>query len=196
MPETCAIVLAAGESLRMKTNKLLLPFNGKLMLTTVIDNIFDAGVDHILVVLGGFREEMDQVVSKLLVMSCYNGNYKQGMVTSVQCGFRHMPATSEAAIIFLGDQPMIPGRVTRQVIQAHKTSGKGIVIPVYKGKRGHPVLIHRKYAGEIEDLDPAAGMRTLITRHSDDIQEVDSEIPGILRDIDTEEEYRKVTKLK
>jgi molybdenum cofactor cytidylyltransferase len=190
MPETCAIILAAGESSRMGTNKLLLPFNGSPIIGIVIDNIIQSGVDHILVVLGAFRDEMIAVIGKLPVAYCYNPRYKQGMLTSVQCGFNNMPETTDAAVIFLGDQPMIPGHVTRLIIRSYTKTGKGILVPVYKGKRGHPVMIDRKYADAIEKLDPAEGLRTLLMQFREDVQEVNVEMPGILRDIDTVEDYR------
>jgi molybdenum cofactor cytidylyltransferase len=190
MPETCAIILAAGESSRMGTNKLLLPFNGSPIIGIVIDNIMQSGVDHILVVLGAFRDEMITVIGKLPVAYCYNPRYKKGMLTSVQCGFKNMPETTDAAVIFLGDQPMIPGHVIRQIIRSYTQPGKGILVPVYKGKRGHPILIDRKYDDAIKKLDPAEGLRTLLVQFNEDVQEVIVEMPGILRDIDTVEDYR------
>jgi molybdenum cofactor cytidylyltransferase len=193
MPETCGIILAAGESTRMRTNKLLLPFKDKPIIHCVIDNVMQSGVDHILVVLGAFRDEMISAIGKLPVEHCFNSRYKHGMFTSVQCGFLKMPETSDAAIIFLGDQPLIPGEVTRQMIRAYARSEKGILIPVYKGKRGHPILIDRKYAVAIDQIDQAEGLRTLLNTCKEDLQEVEVEAPGILRDIDTEEDYRNET---
>jgi len=195
MPETCAIILAAGESTRMKTNKLLLPFHGCLMISKVVENVIRSGTDHILLVLGAFRDEMIAAISKLPVEYCFNPHFKQGMLTSVQCGFRNMPETSDAAIIFLGDQPCIPGQVPRQIIGSYNQTKSGILIPVYRGKRGHPVLIDRKYADDIYKLDPADGLRTFMTKFCDDIQEVNVEAPGILRDFDTLEDYTNETKL-
>ena len=91
-------------------------------------------------------------ISDLPVNHCYNADYEQGMFTSVQCGFRNMPSSADAAILFLGDQPMIPAEVTRKIIRAYEQSDKGILIPVYRGKRGHPVLIDKKYRAIIDTL--------------------------------------------
>ena len=190
MPETCAIILAAGKSERMGTNKLLLPFHGKPMINTVIDNVIQSGVNHIMVVLGAFREDMITAIEKLPVIQCYNADFEIGMFTSVQCGFRNMPSTTDAAIVFLGDQPMIPGEVTRRIIQAYTQSKKGILIPVYNGRRGHPLLIDKKYASTIAALGPDEGLRNLFVKYTDDIQEVEVPAPGILRDIDTDLDYK------
>jgi molybdenum cofactor cytidylyltransferase len=189
MPETCAIILAAGESERMRTNKLLLPFKGKTMIETVIDHVKQSESDHILVVLGAFRDELFPVVSKTKVMSCYNAEYKKGMLSSVQCGFRNMPARTKAAILFLGDQPAIPGEVAGMLIREYRQSGKGIVIPAYKGKRGHPVLIDAKYSGNIAKLSGDEGLRGLMHQYPGDMLEVAVPFPGILKDIDTPVDY-------
>ena len=189
MPEICAIILAAGKSERMGTNKLLLPFQGRPMINTVINRVMESGVDHILVGLGAFRDSLLAAIGDLPVSCCYNANYEQGMFTSVQCGFRQLPPSSDAALVFLGDQPMIPGEVPRHMIGIYAGSGKGILIPVYGGKRGHPVLIDKKYAGILDALVPARGLRTLFENYPEDIMEVEVTAPGILRDIDTKQDY-------
>ncbi len=86
-----AIILAAGESKRMKSPKMLLPFDGKTMIEKVIENVTGSDIDKIVVVTGSYREEIQKVAGYLPVTFCYNGNYKQGMLSSVKCGFRSVP---------------------------------------------------------------------------------------------------------
>jgi len=189
MPEIWAIILAAGESGRMQTNKLLLPFHGKTMIETVIDHVRQADIDQILVVLGAFSDELLPVVSCLPVKHCCNNEYKKGMLSSVQRGLRNVPADLDAVLIFLGDQPAIPVEVTRMLIREYRKSEKRIVIPVYKGRRGHPLLIDGKYRHIIGKLDHAVGLRDLLHKYPEDVLEVNVESPGILKDIDTPEDY-------
>jgi molybdenum cofactor cytidylyltransferase len=196
MPEICAIILAAGESTRIGTNKLLLPWNGKPMISFIIENVIQAQFDHILVVLGAFRDDILPLIKKMPVRHCYNPYYKQGMLSSVQCGFRNLPDTANAAMVFLGDQPMISGAVARLLIQEYRKSKAGMLVPSYKGKRGHPVLIDTKYKNAIEKLDPAEGLRALFYRSNEDIKEVEVDEPGILRDIDTLNDYNNENKFK
>jgi molybdenum cofactor cytidylyltransferase len=196
MPEICAIILAAGESTRMGANKLLLPWHGHPIIRVVIENVMQTYVDHILVVLGAFREEILPIIKEMPVRHCYNSFYKQGMLSSVQCGFRNLPDSVDAAMIFLGDQPMISGAVAKLLIEEYRKSKTGMLVPTYKGKRGHPVLIDKKYKNAIEKLDPAEGLRALFYHTSEDIQEVEADEPGILRDIDTLQDYNDENKLK
>lgn len=189
MDNVWAIVLAAGASTRMKKQKLLLPFNGKTIIETVIQNIMPVLGKNILVVLGSHRDEINEQISKLPVKTCVNKNFPDGMLSSVVCGFRALPENAEAALVFLGDQPQIPAEVTRLVLEKWQQSGKGIIIPTTVGRRGHPVLIETKYKTEIERLEPEKGLRQLMGKFIDDVLEAECSNPEILRDIDTPEDY-------
>jgi len=189
MPELWGIILAAGESRRMNEPKLLMQFHGKTMIEKVIDIVSRAGINNILLVLGSGKNEILDVIGKLKVSHCYNENFKQGMLSSIKCGIRSLPEELDAMLIFPGDQPLIPVDAVREVIQAYKQSGKGILIPVYRQKRGHPILIDRKYSPEIEKLDDREGLRSLALKYPDEVYEVEVYHDGILRDIDTKEDY-------
>ncbi len=196
MPDIWAIILAAGESGRMQTNKLLLPYHGKTMIETVIDHVMQSEIDHIMVVCGAYRDELLPVISRLPVLHCLNREYKKGMLSSVQCGLRNIPSSFDAVMIFLGDQPAIPCEVANNLISEYGKLKKGIVIPVHKNRRGHPLLIDRKYMHIIHKLDHAIGLRELLHKYPDDVHEVDVEMPEILLDIDTPQDYTASTKQK
>jgi molybdenum cofactor cytidylyltransferase len=189
MNEIWAIILAAGESKRMKVPKMLLPFNGKTMIEKVIDNVARSEVFRILVVLGSYRDEILETISDLRVSHCYNENYRYGMLSSVQCGFKNLPMHYDAVLVFPGDQPMIEPEVINQIIKAYRETGKGIVIPVYRKKRGHPLLIDFKYRDIIDKLSNDEGLRSLANIYQKDVFEVKTKSPGILKDFDTKEDY-------
>jgi molybdenum cofactor cytidylyltransferase len=190
MEEIWAIILAAGESKRMGFPKMLLDFNGSTMLENVIRNVENSAVNNILVVLGAYRNELVELVARQKVNYCYNDNYKDGMLSSVKCGLGNLPADFEAVLIFQGDQPLIYPEVVNMLINSFRASGKGIVIPAHNGRRGHPVLIDRKYRKDIVSLDASEGLRALAHLFADDVLEVEVNDPGILRDFDTYEEYK------
>lgn len=186
-----SIILAAGESRRMGFPKMLLEFNGRTMIENVIEHVAGSDTDGILVVLGAGMDVLSQLVSKYDVKYCYNENYRDGMLSSVQCGFRNLPTDFEAVMVFQGDQPFINPSVINAVINEYRASGKGIVIPVFHGKRGHPLLLDRKYRDQIDLLDPAEGLRSVAYLNSGDVIEVETNEPGILRDFDTYDDYKK-----
>ena len=170
---------------------MLLKFNGKTMIEKVLENVAESDSDSILVVLGAGMEDLIDLVRKYDVKYCYNNNYRDGMLSSVQCGFKNLPSDTAATLVFQGDQPFITPSVINMVINAYKTSGKGIVIPVYEGKRGHPLLLDKKYSDRIDRLDPAEGLRSITYLNSSDVLEVETDEPGILRDFDTYDDYIK-----
>lgn len=169
--------------------KMLLPFRGATMLENVIANVSESLVETTLVVVGAEKDKLIEVIKKTTATYCYNDNYKEGMLSSVKCGFRNVSLDIKFVLVFQGDQPLITSDVINSLIEAYKSSGKGIVIPAYNGKRGHPLLIDVKYRGEVDKLDKSDGLRSLAYLFSEDVLVVETECPGILRDFDTYEEY-------
>lgn len=189
MKNIWAIILAAGESKRMQVPKMLLPFQGRTMIEKVIENVNDSEVFNTLVVLGSFREEIMSVIKDHPVQYCFNRNYAEGMLSSVQCGFKNLPEDLEAAVVMPGDYPLVGPEVINKLLNAYLKTGKGIVIPVYSGRRGHPILIDSKYRGPVTSLDHGEGLRSLAARNPDDVLEVSVASSGILKDFDTREDY-------
>jgi len=189
MTEIWGIILAAGESKRMGSPKMLMPFKGKTIIENVIGTVMESGVNKTIVVLGSGSTGIRQLIDHMPVKCCFNENYQQGMLSSVKCGFRNLPDKFGAALIFLGDQPMVKIPVINSLIDAYRNSGKGIVIPVTGNKRGHPLLIDSKYRHEVENLDSGAGLNVLAKNYSYDVSEVDVNTSSILKDIDTIDDY-------
>lgn len=184
-----AVILAAGESRRMGTQKLLLPFGEATVVETVVRTALASRVDRVLAVLGADRDEVRPRLESCGIEFAVNEDFRRGMLSSVKAGFRALPAEAEAAVVMLGDQPFLTAGVVDAVIGAFRDSGKGIIVPACKGRRGHPVLVDLKYRAEILELDPADGLRQIIRAHPEDIREVEVEDAGILRDLDVPEDY-------
>ena len=189
-----AIILAAGSSTRMGSQKMLLPFGESTILETVIQNIHSSSVDSILVVLGADHEQILEFMKPLPVEVCINTNHQSGMLSSVVCGFSALPDDTSTALIFLGDQPGISPEVTDAVIRAYNESLHGIVVPVSNHRRGHPLLVDFKYKREIGRLDLEKGLRALMHHFPEDVLEVEVDDGGILIDIDTPEDYSTAKK--
>jgi len=191
MAELWAIVLAAGASTRMKTQKMLLPYNGKTVIDTVLQTAKETLGGNVITVIGSSSEEILPIAKKMEVGYCINSDYMAGMLSSVICGFSALPGEAEAALILLGDQPQLKEEVIRLVADAWRKSGKGIVIPVYDGHRWHPVLIETRFRKDISALDPDQGLRGLLKKYPAEICGIECGTADILRDIDTPEDYEK-----
>jgi molybdenum cofactor cytidylyltransferase len=186
-----AMILAAGESKRMGKPKLLLPFGDKTIIEIVVGIVVSSKIEKTLVILGSDREKIEKKIKNFPVEVVYNRDWRGGMLSSVQRGFKALAGDARGVLIVLGDQPKISTTVINKLIDAHKNSGKGIVLPVYKGERGHPVLLDVKYGGEVENLSPETGLRGTVYNHPEDILEVEVESPSILQDIDDMSYYKR-----
>ena len=197
MNDVWAIVLAAGRSTRMGTQKLLLPFGEKTIVECVVENILNSGITKVVVVLGANCAEIEEVLKAWPVKTVRNENFQDGMHTSVISGVKTLPLNAKAVLIFLGDQPFISGTVVQNVVEAWKNSGKGIIIPLNKGKRGHPPLFDMKFRHELSNLDPEIGLRSVAQKFPKDICEVETFCAEIVRDIDTKIDYiNELNKIK
>ena len=180
-----ALLLAAGRAIRMGRPKQLLPFGKSTILEQAIDNLLGSQVDEIVVVVGHRAEEIAKVVALKLVKLVVNPDYTQGMSTSIIAGLNAVNNQAQAFMIALGDEPLIDSRTVNRLIEAFCHHDRGIVIPTYQGRRGHPVIFTRKYRRELLALKGDIGGRKVIGDHPGDVLEVAMNCRGIYLDIDT-----------
>lgn len=185
-----AILLAAGESKRMGEPKLLLPLGGSSILERAIDSMLNSRVDEVVVVIGDNAEEMTKRIGNRPVKVTINPAYQQGMSTSIARGLSLVDDQAQAIILALADQPFIDSETVNTLIDTFLSHDKGIVYPVYQGKRGHPIVLSIEYAAELLSLKGDIGGREIIERHGNDILEVAVASEGINMDIDTPENYQ------
>ncbi len=192
----CAMILAAGESRRMRAPKLLLPLGDKTIIEAVVDETLRSKADKILVVLGAEREKIESKIANRPVKIVANPRFQEGMLSSIHAGFKALPEETEAVLVCLGDQPLIPCSVLNKLIEAYQDTRKGIILPVYKQSRGHPILVDTKFAEDVKNLSPDIGLRALTHKYPQDVQEVEVDTSNILKDIDRPEDYMRELKKK
>jgi len=168
--------------------KALLRFKGRTFLEHVLGAIEAAGIAHTAVVVGHHRREIDAALA--LPNLVFNANYEQGMSTSVQAGIRALPAGVSAAGIFLVDHPLIDATTIRS-LSGRLEPGR-IALPFHEGRRGHPVFFSSELFGEILDLRADQGLNVVVRRDPARVIEVPVSNGGVLRDIDTPEEFEKL----
>ena len=188
---TCAIVLAAGLSSRMGVQKLLLPFGGKKVIGHIVDQLLASTVGEVHVVVGHQAERISAELSGRAVSIVNNPDYKSGMLSSVRCGLQSLPEKCRAVMVVLGDQPSITTGLINQMLQSFAMTEKTILVPLYKGKRGHPILFSSIYRDEIITQYGDVGLRGLLHGHSNDIFELAVSTASVLCDMDCPEDYRR-----
>ena len=191
-----AIILAAGESRRMGKQKMLLPYGGKTVIEHIVTQVLQCGVGGITVVLGHDAGEIAAKLTPLPVQRVVNDEYAGGMITSVRHGLETVPPETGAALIVLGDQPDITPAVVDQLIKGFRRAGKGIVVPLFEGRRGHPILVSTNYRDAVMTRYEDTGLRGLLVDNREDVAEISVDHPGILQDMDTPKDYaRELRKL-
>jgi CTP:molybdopterin cytidylyltransferase MocA len=190
LPSVTAIILGAGESSRMGKPKLLLPFGDRTMIGTVISNVLASSVEKVIVVLGSNYESHREVIKDYPVEIVNNKRYREGMLSSVKCGLKAVSNAADAVMVLLGDQPMIQAGEMDQLIESYIDSEKEIAIATHEKKRGHPILFGKKFVSELSGYPREASLRDLLQNHPSEILEMKTGNEGILRDIDTENDYQ------
>ena len=118
----CAIVLAAGRSRRMGTQKLLLPFGGTTVVAHVADELLASAIDHVLVVVGRHAEAIAAALAGRPVALVANPDHDGPMLDSVRCGLRALPPGCEAVLVALGDQPAVTTTLVDAMASAFPTT--------------------------------------------------------------------------
>ena len=185
---TC-IILSAGESKRTGKPKLLLPLRESTILEQTIDNFLKSKVNEVIVVVGYRAEEMTSLIANRPVIVTVNPVYRHGMSTSIAAGLSLTSDKTQAVMFALADQPFIDTQTINHLIKVFSAGNKGIAIPIYQGRRGHPVIFANKYREELLRLKGDIGGREIIGRHLDDVLEVEVKCEGIYIDIDTMDGY-------
>jgi molybdenum cofactor cytidylyltransferase len=190
-----AVILAAGRSTRMGEAKQLLHLGESTVLEQTLGNVRDAAIDEIVLVLGSFAETIRQqlpipAVEGLKVV--VNQSYSLGMAISLRVGLSALDPHIDAALIVLADQPFVRPETLDRIVDQHLSSGAQIVIPMYKGFRGNPVLLDRSVFPEVMALDGDIGCRAIFGNHMEGIVKVEVDDIGILLDIDNKDDYERL----
>lgn len=187
-----AIVLAAGLSTRMGKPKMLLPWDEKPIIRHVIEILLTTGLQHIVIVTGGYKELIDPLLSDTPVVNVFNSEFSNGeMLNSVQVGLKALPDSIQTAFLVLGDQPTITSGIFSTLLETISPRDPKIIIPSYHFRRGHPWVIHRYFWQQIMDLTPTQTLRNFLSNNENFIQYVEFTSPEILQDLDTPQDYEK-----
>ncbi len=185
-----AIVLAAGLSTRMGSQKMLLPWGVTTVIGKVILTLQEAGIHAIQVVTGGTHAELNVLLQEYNVQLVFNKDYENGeMLTSIQVGIREVNEAADAILIVLGDQPQINAQVVGEIIKRFQVTRHPIIVPSYRMHRGHPWLLGQSYWEETLALKPPMTLRDFLIKHNAEIDYLNVDTPSVLQDLDTQQDY-------
>jgi molybdenum cofactor cytidylyltransferase len=187
------LILAAGESSRMGSDKALLAYRGRTFLETIILNLRNAGTEKITVVLGHHAEEIQRAVDLAGVQVVFNRDYQRGQTSSLQTGLAALQEFSpEAVILCLVDHPTVSAAVMTKLKGRFERARPSVVIPTCEGQHGHPVVIGREVFSELLALRPDEGANTVVRKYRNATQFVEVDDRGIFLDVDDPETYHRL----
>jgi molybdenum cofactor cytidylyltransferase len=184
------LILAAGESSRMRRDKALLTYRGQTFLETILKNLGAAGIKRIIVVLGHHAEVIQAKVMLDTAQIVINQDYARGQTSSLQAGIEALAdEPPEAVLLCLVDHPAVSAEVMAKLVERFESTHTPVVIPTFQGERGHPVVISRALFPELRALLPAEGANTVIRKYRDATEFVEVDDRGILIDVDEPHTY-------
>jgi molybdenum cofactor cytidylyltransferase len=174
-------------------NKLVAPFDGRAMVRVVVDELEGSSVRPVVVVTGHEAGRVEKALAGTDVRLVHNPEYRQGLSGSIRAGLTALPESVQAAVICLGDMPLVTSvHVDKLVAAFDSAEGREICVPVFEGKRGNPVLFARRFFEEITAVRGDVGARHLIGEYEEYVCEVAMDDRAVLVDVDSPQALREI----
>ncbi len=169
--------------------KPLLPFGKTTVIRRCIENLHEAGVSDVVVVLGHRADAVQASLENVHLKFALNPDPESEMSASIACGVRQLAGETKAVLIALVDQPAIPPSVISTVVNEWHL-GEKLIIPEFKGRGGHPVLVDLSWRQDLLTLDSYRGLKAFFDANRTLVRRVPVDSPYIARDLDTWDDYR------
>lgn len=192
-----AVILAAGYSSRMKTFKPLLHVGETTALEGLLAALNHAGIHQITVVTGHERGKLQPIIAEAGATETYNDEFDNGMFSSIKKGLQAGSETyCDASGFFLMpvDCPLISDKTVQKLMEQveQQAWGDDFYVPVFEGKKGHPLYIPRVYVNEILNYDGPGGLKGITDKYWDKMIRVPVNDEGCVMDMDTPESYQEI----
>lgn len=185
-------ILSAGESRRMGTPKALIPYRRTTFAGHLLEAVKHPRIGVTRVVLGAGAEEIRERLQLNATSVVLNPDWPKGQLSSIQAAIRSLPQNSTAGLVLCPvDHPMVSAELVAMLIAAFDSTGKPIVLPTYRGRRGHPVIFRATLYEELLAASPEVGARQVVWDHQADVVEVPTEEEGVILNLNDPETLRR-----
>jgi molybdenum cofactor cytidylyltransferase len=185
------VLLAAGTSSRMGSNKMLFDLAGESVLRSAARRALAGGLSPLLVVLGHEAERSRQELEGLPCQTVVNPSYQQGITTSLQRGVATLPAAVAAVVVLLADMPFISAPMIAEVVARYRASSAPLVISDFAGVNAPPMLYDRCLFSELLSMTGEGCGRQVVKRHRHEA-EVIAWPTAALADLDVPADYSRL----
>jgi molybdenum cofactor cytidylyltransferase len=185
------VLLAAGTSSRMGSNKMLFELDGESVLCRAVRRALAGGLSPLLVVLGHQAERAAQELAGLDCRTVINPEYEQGINSSLKTGISAVPDEARAALVMLADMPFVTSEMIAALIARYRASTAPLVISDYAGVNAPPMLYDRSLFSELLAMTGEGCGRQVVKRHKAEA-EVLPWPESALTDLDVPDDYARV----
>jgi CTP:molybdopterin cytidylyltransferase MocA len=182
-----AVILSGGASSRMGSPKALLPYQGRPFLEHLLEIAIHPEIGARRVVLGADAESIAKAIPLKAHEMIINSQWEKGQLSSIQAAVRKLPAGTEGMLLLLIDHPLISSALVAELIAQFHKSKKPIVLPVYEGRRGHPVIFSASLYPELLRAPAETGARAVVWAHAEEVEEVPTNEEGCVLNLNDPE---------
>jgi molybdenum cofactor cytidylyltransferase len=186
-----AVILSGGASSRMGSPKALLAYQGRPFLEHLLEATAHRQIGPRRVVLGAHAEPIAKAINLKADEIVINEDWAKGQLTSIQAALRTLPPGTDGILLCLIDHPLISADLVHELIEQFYKSKKLIVLPVYEGRRGHPVIFSSALYDELLRAPLETGARSVVWAHPDDIHELRTNEEGCVLNLNDPDTMQK-----
>ncbi len=188
-----AVILSGGSSSRMGSPKALLPYQGRPFLEHLLEVTVHRQIGERRVVLGAHAESIAKSIDLSADEIVINDEWERGQLSSIHAAIRSLPAGTDGLLICLIDHPLISVDLVNELIEQFYVTHANIVLPVYEGRRGHPVIFPASLYDELLQAPMEKGARAVVWAHAEEVLEVPTNEEGCVLNLNDPETLQRAT---
>ena len=187
-----AVILSGGASRRMGSPKALLPYQGRPFLEHLLDVTVHPKIGMRRVVLGAHADPIANAVALQANDVVINEDWEKGQLSSIHAALRSLPEGTDGILLCLIDHPLVSSTLVADLIERFYATRKPIVLPIYEGRRGHPVIFSSALYDELLRAPQETGARAVVWAHAEEIEEMQTNEEGCVMNLNDPDAMEKL----